>query len=203
MGAPGEITRLLDQLGRGNKGAADLLLPLLYEELRRLARARMAKVPAGNTLQPTALVHEAYLRLIGSGASTWKSRGHFFGAASKAMWQILVEQARAKSAVKRGGDQRRVDLADIEMAWPGSEDTDPERILALERALAELGVNSREAQVVLLRYVVGLSTVETAAALDVGVRTVERDWRFARAFLHVRMHDPLDEPSAPAPERER
>ena len=184
-----EITRLLAKIQAGNKDAADLLLPLVYDELRKLAKSRMAKAPPGNTLQPTALVHEAYLRLVGSSTPEWSSRGHFFGAASRAMWHILVEQARAKNALRHGGGQQRVDLDDISFSLAGATPTDPADILALEDAMAELGHEARETQVVLLRYVAGLSTPEIAAALEVSDRTVERDWRFARAFLYQKLQD--------------
>lgn len=194
MTDPGrEITRLLHDVEAGRSEASAELLPLIYGELKKLARSRMAKVPAGNTLQPTALVHEAYLRLVGESDPGWSSRGHFFGAASRAMWQILVEQARSKSTRKRGGDLGRVDFDQIDFdqielgladASTGSSRDD---ILALDEALDELGRETRQGSVVMLRYVMGLTVEETATTLGVSVSTVEQDWRFAKVFLYKRL----------------
>jgi RNA polymerase sigma factor (TIGR02999 family) len=162
------------------------MLPLVYGELRKLARARLAKVPPGNTLQPTALVHEAYLRLAGSEAEGWKSRGHFFGAAAQAMRQILVDQARRKAAAKHGGDQQRVDADDWELAIePPAED-----ILALNQALERLEQrDEHKARIVMLRYFGGLNREETAAALGMSVRTLDREWRYIVAWLHKAMSE--------------
>lgn len=185
------ITRLLHEVEEGRSEASAELLPLIYGELKKLARSRMAGIPPGNTLQPTALVHEAYLRLVGSADPGWKSRGHFFGAASRAMWQILVEQARAKSTRKRGGDFDRVDLDQIDLglgdAASGSFRDD---VLALDEALDELGRDTRPGAVVLLRYVTGLTVEETAETLGVSISTVEQDWRFAKLFLYKRLREP-------------
>ena len=184
---PGAVTRMLRAAGKGDSKAAADLLPLVYSELRKLARARMAKTPPGNTLQPTALVHEAYLRLIGSDEVSFTNRGHFFGAAAQAMRQILVEQARRKGSKKHGGDRKRLDVADIEPAIEApSED-----LLALDEALTRLEqANPRKGKIVMLRYFAGLTDEETAAALGVSVRTVRREWRFIRAFLFDQLSKP-------------
>lgn len=179
-----DITRVLEAAGRGDAKAAAELLPLVYDELRRLARARMKHIPPGNTLQPTALVHEAYIRVVGKEDPGWDHRGHFFAAASRAMRQILVDQARRKSARKHGGDKQRVDAdaADI-VIEPPSED-----VLALDDALEKLEQEEpRQAQVVTCRTFAGLNREETAAALGLSVRTVDRDWRYAMARLHQEM----------------
>ena len=178
---PGPVTQLLQAAGAGDARAAADLLPLVYEELRKLARARMAKTPPGNTLQPTALIHEAYLRLIGDESTPWNSRGHFFAAAAQAMRQILVDQARRKSSHKHGGEHKRLKLDDIEPAFESDPTTN---IQDLDDALMRLQQSDeRKAKVVMLRYFAGLTNEETAAALDLSVRTVEREWRFARALL--------------------
>ena len=177
----GMVTQILNAVRDGDQKAAAELLPLVYGELRQLARARMAKTPPGQTLQPTALVHEAYLRLIGADDPGWNSRGHFFAAAGQAMRQILVDQARRKGSLKRGGGRQRLDVDDVEPAIePPSDD-----ILALEEALTHLEQDDpRKAEVVNLRYFAGLTVEETAAALDISVTTVELDWRFARVLLY-------------------
>jgi RNA polymerase sigma factor (TIGR02999 family) len=163
--------------------AGEELLAALYGELRRLARARMARLPVGNTLQPTALVHEAYLRLA-KGSSRWSGRAHFFGAAAQAMRQILVEQARRKSAVKHGGGQDRLDVDDVDIAVEVPVDD----LLALDRALERLKADDpRKAEIVLLRYFAGLEREEIADLLGVSVRTVDRDWRFIVARLRKEM----------------
>ena len=176
------VTQLLRAASKGDARAAGELLPLVYSELRNLARARMAKTPPGNTLQPTALVHEAYLRLIGGDNPSWNSRGHFFAAAAQAMRQILVEQARRKFTLKRGGNRKRIPLDEVDPAI----EPPPEDVLALNEGLTHLEkVDPRKGKIVMLRYFAGLTTEETAAALDVSVATVEREWRFARAFLYT------------------
>lgn len=163
--------------------AADALIGRLYTELRQLARAPMAAVPPGNTLQPTALVHQAYLRLVKDGDPGWNSPGHFFGAAAQAMRQILVEQARRKHAVKHGGGQKREDIDDAQdgvAIEPPSED-----VLAVDRALERLQrEDPRKAEIVLLRYFAGLDREETANALGISVRTVDREWKYLVAWLH-------------------
>lgn len=176
----GPVTQLLHAAGAGDPRAGAELLPLVYEELRRLAQARMAKTPPGNTLQPTALVHEAYLRLVGSEAEGWNSRGHFFAAAAQAMRQILVDQARRKASHKHGGEHQRIQDP-VEPVLQPDPATD---VLGLDLALSQLQQSDeRKAKVVMLRYFAGLTSEETAAALGLSARTVERDWRFARAFL--------------------
>lgn len=167
-------------MSKKERQRGEALLPLVYTELRRLAHARMAKVPPGNTLQPTALVHEAYVRLAESGPNRWASRGHFFVAASEAMRRILVEQARRKSSRKHGGGKRRVDLRDAEVAF-----TMPvEDVLALDEAIDGLEKEDpRKARIVVLRCFAGLSRAEVAAALDVSVPTIDRDWRYIVARL--------------------
>lgn len=177
----GPVTQLLEAARAGDPRAATDLLPLVYDELRKLAQARMVKTPPGNTLQPTALVHEAYLRLIGNESTAWNSRGHFFAAAAQAMRQILVDQARRKSSRKHGGEHTRVELDEIEPAFEADRLTD---VLELDEALNQLQLtDGRKAKIVMLRYFAGLTNEETAAALDVSVSTVEREWRFARALL--------------------
>ena len=164
--------------------AADLL-PLLYDELRRLAQARLARLPEGQTLQPTALVHEAYVRLVGDEDPGWKSRAHFFGAAAMAMRDILVEQARRKGRVKHAGDRRRVELTDAAVQCI---DLAPADLIALDAALDALAdAHPRKHDVVMLRYFAGLPLEQVAELTGLSTRTVERDWRFARAWLHKRI----------------
>lgn len=174
----------LDAAAAGNRKAAAELLPLVYEELRRLARARLGRQPPGATLQPTALVHEAYMKLIGTADPGWDNRAHFFGAAAQAMRNILVDQARRKGAVKRGGHVSRVE--DFEpVIEPPAED-----ILALDEALTELEKqDERKARIVMLHYFGGLTLEETAAALKISVPTVQREWRFTRSLLFTRLSE--------------
>ncbi|MBI4717067.1 MAG: sigma-70 family RNA polymerase sigma factor [Planctomycetes bacterium] len=175
-----EVTLILSAAAGGDSDAARQLLPLVYEELRKLAEARLAKTPPGNTLQPTALVHEAYLRLIGSADPGWQGRNHFFGAAAQAMRDILVEQARRKARLKHGGGRARLELDDVQPVV----EPDPREVLAVDEALAKLEKEDpRGAQVVVLRYFGGLTEPETAAILDVSESTVVRDWKFARTWL--------------------
>jgi RNA polymerase sigma factor (TIGR02999 family) len=163
--------------------AADLL-PVVYDELRRLAAALTQKLCPGQTLQATALVHEAYLRLVGDQDPGWEGRRHFFGAAARAMRQILVEQARRKGSQKRGGQGRRVELAEgIAYIEPPADD-----LLALDEAIEKLQAQRPElAEIVLLRYYTGLSVEETAGVLGASVRTVYRDWRHARTWLALEL----------------
>ncbi len=168
-----------------NEQAADLL-PVLYRELRRLAAALTARLPPGQTLQPTALVHEAYLRLVRDKDPGWKDRRHFFGAAAQAMRDILVDQARHKASFKHGGQARRIELAEG-VAWIEPPDSD---MLALDEAIQQLQAeDARLAEIVRLRYYAGLSFEETADVVGVSVSTVTRDWRFARAWLARRLDE--------------
>lgn len=178
------VTRLLREAAAGDSSAAGELLPLVYEELRGMARRQLARGPAGNTLQPTALVHEAYLSLVKGGDPGWNGRGHFFGAAAKAMRHILIDQARRKQAVKHGAGLVRTDLdhADLPVALNVPD------MLALDEALKELeAADERQARVVMLRFFAGLTAEETAEAMGVSLATINRDWRFARSFLHARL----------------
>jgi RNA polymerase sigma factor (TIGR02999 family) len=181
------VTRDLKAAAAGDREAASRLLPLVYSELRKLARARMAKLAPGQTLQPTALVHEAYLRLIGAADPGWDGRGHFFGAAAQAMRDIIVEQARRRAALKRGGDRKRLELQDCDLAIrPPQGD-----VIALDEALTRLEADDpRKRQIVNLRYFAGLTTKETAGVLGVSVGTVEREWRYIKAWLQTQLAEP-------------
>lgn len=179
-----KIKRALDATTRGDRESARELLPLLYDALRNLARARMAHLAPGQTIQATALVHEAYLKLVGESDPGWDGRGHFFAAASRAMRQLLVDQARRKGAVKRGGERERVDIDAIEVAIPVPGDD----VIALNDALEVLEEEDpRKAQIVMLRQFAGLRRDEAAAALDVSLRTLDREWSYAIARLHQLM----------------
>ena len=180
-----EVTRILVSLQQGDAQAAEQLLPLVYQELRRLAAVRLAQEKPGHTLQATALVHEAYLRLADGGqAQNWNSRGHFFGAAAEAMRRILVESARSKRAAKRGGGGRRVDLDVIE---PAVADVDDD-VLDFDEALEALATEDAEtAQLVKLRYFAGLSVEECGQALGISRSTAYDHWTFARAWLRCRL----------------
>lgn len=180
----GELTRLLQRARTGDAAASASLLPLVYDELRRLARARMARLPAGHTLQPTALVHEVYLDVLGRGAVAFEDRRHFFGVAARAMRDVLVDHVRHKQSQKRGGGVEKVGgEAAEEVAEPLALPL--EDMLALDVALTRLAAESaRAAQVVELSYFAGLTHPEIAELLGTTTRTVERDWRFARAWLH-------------------
>ena len=180
----GDITRMLHAAATGDHQAATDLLPVVYGELRALAAAYMDKTPVGQTLQPTALVHEAYLRLIGKGQHDWQDRGHFFFAAARAMRDILVEQARQKASLKRGGDRRRIDADKLVIAF----DSPPDELLALNGALEVLERDdSRKHRLVMLRFFAGLTTEEAAEGIGISVRTAERDWLFVKAWLHKRL----------------
>lgn len=180
----GEVTRILAALHGGDPRAADELLAAVYDELRRMARGQMRRERPGQTLQPTALVHEAYLRLVGAAPPSWESRGHFYRAAAEAMRRILIERARARARVKRGSDPVRTTLSDAALVT----EPPPEELLALDLALADL--EARDAQmaaVVKLRYFAGLTVEETAAALGQSPRAVNRLWAAARAWLLAAM----------------
>lgn len=186
--ARNDVTQLLEAIGRGDQKASAELLPLVYEELRQLARSRMANEQAGgagHTLQPTALVHEAYLRLVGGSDLKWDNRGHFFGAAARAMRRILVERARHHGRIKHGGGMKRVELGESALNQPLTNEPEPTNLLALDEVLEKLEkYDKRKADVVMLRYFAGLSIEETAAALSVSPATVKNEWMFARAWLH-------------------
>lgn len=182
-----DVTQILSQIESGDPAAAEQLLPLVYEELRKLAAARMAEEAPDQTLQATALVHDAYIRLVDSDkAQHWDSRGHFFSAAAEAMRRILVDRARDKKRLKRGHPPRRVELNKIEIAIR----TPPEEVLALDEALAQFSAEYPECgQLVKLRFFAGLSLRESALALGIPQRTADRNWAFARAWLHRKLHD--------------
>jgi RNA polymerase sigma factor (TIGR02999 family) len=182
-----EVTRILSAVEAGDTSAAAQLLPLVYEELRKLAAARLAHEAPGQTLQPTALVHEAYLRLVGpADAARWHNRGHFFAAAAEAMRRILIEAARRKHGPEHGGHLTRRDL---DPEFSGNPDRS-EGLLALDEALAQLAViEPRAAEVVKLRYFAGLTVAEAAVALDISPRTADADWAYARAWLVAFIRD--------------
>jgi RNA polymerase sigma factor (TIGR02999 family) len=182
-----DVTRILCDIEEGDPRAAELLLPLVYEELRRLAAQKMAQENPGQTMQATALVHEAYVRLVGADkVQSWNSRGHFFAAAAEAMRRILIEQARHKASAKVGGQHQRVDAVEIEPAIPGPQLD----LLALNEALEELEkIDPRGALVVKLRYFSGLTTEEAARAIGVSLATAENDWAYAKSFLRLRLSD--------------
>jgi RNA polymerase sigma factor (TIGR02999 family) len=182
-----QVTQILKRAQQGDKEAAARLLPLVYRELRKLAQARMAHLPAGQTLQPTALVHEVYLRLVGKADLHLESRRHFFFAAARAMRDILVEHARARGAAKRGGQRRRVELADAVVF----EAPPPTVVMALHEALAELRrLDPLKEQIVNLRYFAGMSVKETAEVLGLSERTLQRHWRLIKAWLKSRLEGP-------------
>jgi RNA polymerase sigma factor (TIGR02999 family) len=179
-----DVTGILLAIDQGDPRAAEQLLPLLYDELRKLAAARLAQEKPGQTLQATALVHEAYLRLVGGeNLQRWDSRGHFFAAAAEAMRGILVEQARKKARLKRGGNRQRVDHDDSElaMASPDSTETD---VLALDEALTRLAEQHPEkARLVQLRYFAGLTVDQAAEVMGISPATADRHWAYARVWL--------------------
>ena len=177
-----DLTVILNGIAQGDEHAADRLLPLVYGELRKLAAAKMAREAAGQTLQPTALVHEAWLRLGGADQPEWENRAHFFASAAEAMRRILIERARRRQTQRHGGGLQRVDLYDAanEVAAPGSDD----ELLAVHEALDRLASHdARKAELVKLRYFVGLTIEQAAEVLDVAVPTAKRDWAYARAWL--------------------
>jgi RNA polymerase sigma factor (TIGR02999 family) len=178
-----DVTRILSAIDQGDPQAADQLLPLVYDELRRLAAAKVAHEAPGQTLQATALVHEAYLRLLdGDQARSWNSRGHFFGAAAEAMRRILVERARHKRSLKAGGGRRRQELPDIELPAAGPRLD----LLALHEALTKLEQqDKRRAELVKLRFFAGLTIAEAAEVLGVSASTADNDWAYARSWLRL------------------
>ena len=182
-----EVTSILEAAAHGDPQAAEQLLPLVYDELRKLAAVRLAQEKSGQTLQATALVHDAYVRLVDSDkAQHWNGRGHFFAAAAEAMRRILINRARDRNRQKRGGGLRRVDLGAIEIAL----DTPAEDLLALDEALQELAAGDKLcADLVQLRFFAGLTLGEAAEALSVSRRTADRHWAYARAWLFDRLRD--------------
>jgi RNA polymerase sigma factor (TIGR02999 family) len=175
------VTQILTAIERGDTKAADKLLPLVYEELRRLAAHKMSHEPPGQTLQATALVHEAYIRLVGSEARNWNSRTHFFAAAAEAMRRILIDNARRKQRLKRGGGQDKVDLDGAELAIEAPSDD----LIALDEALAKLASTDKvKADLVKLRYFAGLTLEQAAGILGLSQTTAKRQWTYARAWLY-------------------
>jgi len=182
-----DVTRILEAAQSGDPTAADQLLPLVYEELRRLAAHKMDNEAAGQTLQPTALVHEAWLRLVGNENRKWDGRAHFFAAAAEAMRRILIDRARRKRAIRHGGDRQRVDIQEVDLASPDSDD----QLLALSDALDKLTVQHKaEAELVKLRYFVGLTNDEAAQVLGISPRTAKYYWTHARAWLFRQIERP-------------
>jgi len=177
-----EVTRIITAIQEGDAMAADELLPLVYQELRYLAAQKMAHEPPGQTLQATALVHEAYIRLVGAENQDWDSRGHFFAAAAEAMRRILIDNARRKKSLKYGGDRRRIDLDE---AVPADDvDIPLIELLALDEALERLSKKDKvKADLVKLRYFAGLTIGQTAEILGISATTAKRYWAYARAWL--------------------
>lgn len=181
MSVSGEVTQALAELARGDEDAAARLLPVVYDELRRLADQYLRDEPAGQTLQPTALVHEVYLKLVGDGACPWQSRARFFSVAARAMRRLLIDHARRRRAAKRGGDRRKISLDDV---LEPSVDRD-DYLVALDDALTELAaVDPELSRVVELRFFAGLNVEETARVLGVSPMTVKRMWKLAKGWLH-------------------
>jgi RNA polymerase sigma factor (TIGR02999 family) len=179
-----DITLMLQAIDRGDAIASEELLPMVYDELRRLAAGRMAQEGAGHTLQPTALVHEAWLRLIGSAETSWHNRAHFFGAAAEAMRRILIERARRKSRLKRGSGQGLLDITNFDVAAAMPDD----KVLLVDEALDELKTKEPEkARVVMLKFFGGMTNEQVAKALNLNERTVRRQWNYARAWLFERI----------------
>ena len=180
MAAMNDVTQLLSAIEQGDRRAADQLFPLVYEALRDLAAAKLAHETPGQTLQATALVHEAYLRLVETQAQRWNSRGHFFAAAAEAMRRILVDRARKKQSLKHGGDREREPLDEAKVMAPEVG----EDLVALDEALEHLAARDAEAaELVKLRFFAGLTSAEAAAALGISPRTADRAWTYARVFL--------------------
>jgi RNA polymerase sigma factor (TIGR02999 family) len=176
-----DVTQILHRVQQGDAKAADELLPLVYEELRKLAAARMAQEQANQTLQPTALVHEAWLRLTGDKQPSFEGRGHFFAAAAEAMRRILIEKARSKGRLKRGGEWERVGLENLDVAVATDDDT----LLAVHEALDKFAaIDPVGAKLIELRFFAGLSNVDAAKVLGLAERTAKRTWTYARAWLH-------------------
>lgn len=178
-----QVTQILGAMQQGDAKAADELLPLVYQELRRLAAFKMANESPGQTLQPTALVHEAWLRLVGAEQQTWENRAHFFGAAAEAMRRILIERARRKHRLKHGGEQQRLDIHEVELAVAAED----EELLAVSEALdtfAALKEHKQKAELVKLRFFIGMTIEEAAEVLGISKATANRYWEYARAWLY-------------------
>lgn len=185
-----EVTEVLERIGQGDARAAEALLPLVYDELRKLAAARMADESGTQTLQATALVHEAWLRLVHEGDRTWQNRAQFFAAAAEAMRRILIERARRKHALKRGAGAEHIDLDRVDVALEADADT----LLRVNEALGKLaGQDAQAAEVVKLRFFVGLGYAEAAQTLGISERTAKRCWSFARAWLYRELSRPAAE----------
>lgn len=183
-----DITLMLEAISAGDSQASEQLLPLVYNELRRLAAARMSQEAAGHTLQPTALVHEAWLRLAGGQKQSWENRAHFFGAAAEAMRRILIERARRKSRIKRGSGQALLDIADLDVIAAMPDD----KILLVDEALEQLKLEDPEkAKIVLLKFFAEMTNEQAAEILNVNERTVRRQWEFAKAWLFDRIRGEL------------
>jgi RNA polymerase sigma factor (TIGR02999 family) len=192
-----EVTHILTAIEQGDVKATDELLPLVYNELRRMAAHKMSSEPAGHTLQPTALVHEAWLKLVDSSSQSWQNRAHFFGAAAEAMRRILIDRARRKSRQRRGSGAEHLDVAELEIASPAPDD----QLLALNDALDRFVVlEPQQAELVKLRYFVGLKVEEAAEVLGISEATAKRWWAYARAWL---FHEIQSEPARVSPARER
>jgi RNA polymerase sigma factor (TIGR02999 family) len=182
-----DVTHLLVSIENGNAKAADELLPVIYDELRRLAVSKMSRERPGQTLQATALVHEAYLRLVGGSDRKWDSRGHFFAAAAEAMRRILIETARRKARIRHGHGIKRVDLDDVMIAAPVPD----ERLLQVDEALDKLELEAPDAaRIVKLRYFMGMTNPQVAEMLGCSLRSVERQWTWAKAWLFQVIKDP-------------
>jgi RNA polymerase sigma factor (TIGR02999 family) len=176
-----EVTRILNAIEQGEPRAADQLLPLVYEELRKLAAWKMSRETPGQTLQPTALVHEAWLRLVGKNNPPWNNRAHFFGAAAEAMRRILIENARRKLALRHGGGQVRLDVDELQLAAPDSD----AQVLAINEALEKFATfDQQKAELVKLRYFAGLTIEQAAQVLGISEATAKRWWAYARAWLY-------------------
>ncbi len=186
-----DVTRILSAIERGDENAADKLLPLVYQELRKLAAAKLAHEKPGQTIQATALVHEAWLRLVGTDVDIhWQGRGHFFGAAAKAMQRILVENARRKKSLRAGGGYRRVELSEVAASVHGSAVD----VLEVDEALRKLEEQDRrKAELVRLRFFAGLTLPEAARALGISGTTADNDWAYAKTWLRLEMADSDEE----------
>jgi len=181
-----DVTQILNAIQRGDLKAADELLPIVYDELRRLAAQKLSREAPGQTLQATALVHEAYIRLVGSQEPGWENRGHFFAAAAEAMRRILVDRARRKRSIRHGGGRERLDLDDVEPAIDGPS----EELIALDEALTKLAEQDKlKADLVKLRYFAGLTLPEAARVIGVSVAAAERYWAYARGWLRLEITD--------------